>query len=75
MYEDGDEEDLNDKEFREGYELLNQSNNEAVKTLGEDNDQDDSDNHNDKSGGETEGSYTMLCMKMVMGRPQRQRIS
>jgi hypothetical protein len=56
VYEDGYEEDLNDQEFREAYELFNQSNNEAVKTLGEVNYQDDSDNDIDKSGGETEGS-------------------
>ena len=56
VYEDGDEEDLNDQEFREGYELLFHANNDALKTLGVDNDQDEKDNDNDKSGGETEGS-------------------
>jgi hypothetical protein len=56
VYEDGDEEDLNDKEFREGYELLHQSNNDTLKTVSEELAQEDSDNDNDKSGGDTEGS-------------------
>ena len=56
VYEDGDEEDLNDKEFREGYELLHQTKNDTLKTVSEELAQEDSENDNEKSGGDTEGS-------------------
>ena len=59
VYEDGDEEDLNDREFREAYELFHKSGNEAVKTITEPNYLDDSQEIHDEplhSGGETEGS-------------------
>jgi hypothetical protein len=56
VYDGGDEGDLNDQEFSEAYELFNKSGNETVKAIVEQNGQGDSDNNNDKSGGETEGS-------------------
>ncbi len=52
VYEDGDEEDLNDLEFIEAYELFYKAGNKTYEAVCHD----DSANDNDKSGGETEGS-------------------
>ncbi len=73
VYEDGDEEDLNDQEFRAAYELFNQSANEAVETIVEHNHQDDSDNDNDKSGGETEGSEYDMSEDEAEKRKRKKR--
>jgi hypothetical protein len=56
VYEDGDEEDLNDLEFIEAYELYYKAGNKTSEAIEERSCHDDSDNDNDKSGGETEGS-------------------
>ncbi len=56
VYEDGDEEDLNDLEFIEAYELYYKAGNKTYEAIEEQSCHDDSDNDNYKSGGETEGS-------------------
>jgi hypothetical protein len=56
VYEDGDEEDLNDKEFKEAYDLCNEKNSIPLQRLVVDNTAKDSDNEIDGSGGESEVS-------------------
>jgi hypothetical protein len=73
VYYDGDEENLNDQEFREAYDLFNKSGNEAVKTIIEHNYQDDSDNDNDKSGGEAEGSEYDMSEDEAGNRKRKKR--
>ena len=56
VYEDGDEEDLNDKEFRQAYDLCNQKISAPLESLVVDKSAKDSDNEIENSGGETEVS-------------------
>jgi hypothetical protein len=56
VYEDGDEEDMNDQEYREAYELNKIQTNKALKVSLTSMANEDSENDDDKSGGETEGS-------------------
>jgi hypothetical protein len=56
VYEDGDEEDMNDREFKEAYELHKIQTNKALKVSVTSMANEDSENDDDKSGGETEGS-------------------
>ena len=54
VYEDGDEDDLNDHEFEEGYELSNSY--KTFKASATHETKDDTENEDGNSGGETEGS-------------------
>jgi hypothetical protein len=56
VYEDGDEEDMDDQEFKDAYELYKIETNKPLKANGRIATKDESENENDKNGGETEGS-------------------
>jgi hypothetical protein len=56
VYEDGDEEDLNDQEFDEAYALYLSEKDKTGKAVHTQEAKEDSENEIDKSGGETEGS-------------------
>ncbi len=68
VYEDGDEEDLNDQEFIEAYELFYKAGNKTYEAV------EKHTCHNDKSGGETEGSeYDMSEDESVKRKRQKRR--
>ncbi len=56
VYEDGDSEDLNDKELKEGHEMYNTQTGEAFQSKTINEGQDDIASEKCHSGGETEGS-------------------
>jgi hypothetical protein len=56
VYEDGDSEDMNDKELLEGHEMYNSQTNETFQTSDSLQNDKEVNSESDKSGGETEGS-------------------
>jgi hypothetical protein len=56
LYEDGDSEDMNDKELLEGHEMYNRQTETTFQTSTYIESEDNAASDNEKSGGETEGS-------------------
>ncbi len=73
VYGDGDEEDLNDVEFIEAYELFYKAGNKTYEAVEEHSCHDDSENDNDKSGGETEGSEYDMSEDESVDRKRKKR--
>ena len=69
VYEDGDEEDLNDREFREAYDLFIESGKESFQ-----NKDKDIEAEHAQSGGETEGSdYDVQSDEEVLKKARKKR--
>ena len=56
VYEDGDSEDMNDKELLKGHEMYNRQTEKTFQTSAIFDKHDEVESENDNSGGETEGS-------------------
>ncbi len=56
VYEDGDSEDMNDKELLKGHEMYNRQTAKTFQTSASFDKEDEVGSENDKSGGDTEGS-------------------
>ncbi len=56
VYEDGDSEEMDDKELREGREMYNRQTETTFQSSSSNERQDNVESDNERSGGETEGS-------------------